>query len=282
MMVLRSCGDMALHPEISEIVRPQPRHSSPFSRQMPMQGVSIAFGRTVVMGTSTQDVSLANRYDGLKAGCNVACADSIRCRMTDMKIYGCIRIRYNQNGARASFLYRATGDMDVMPCCASLVDNALFLLCDPRIWVALLVALASPILTVGVNHSVRIRRIKLLESFTLNFMPRKTDDTARPGVHDIRQSPSLEFAVSKYLVGLDEVLTRRGRPKDTGQPPAQPNVAPPANQYARLNLILTRGADVANAGEAEQILNGVRCWSLRSNREIIRFSIFYCLIVFFG
>ncbi len=169
-----------------------------------------------------------------------------------------------------------------MPCCASLVDNSMFLLCDPRIWIALLVTLATPALTVGVNHAVRIRRIKLLESFTLNFMPRTTNDTGQPGVHDIRQSPSLEFAVSKYLVGLDEVLTRRGRPKTMDQPPAPANAVPPANQYARLNLILTRGADIANAGEAEQILNGVRCWSLRSNWEIVRFSVFYCMIVFFG
>ncbi|MBB3933107.1 hypothetical protein GGR25_004171 [Kaistia hirudinis] len=143
------------------------------------------------------------------------------------------------------------------------------------LWLPLLIALASSIITIKVNHAVRIGRVKRIYAFSKGFAidpspcPKNGETPVplksyRP---DIRSSPSMELVVSKYTIDLDEAM--------------------PEDHFIRLEELL----DARSAGSpapykskptVNYLVNPIRCFDMPVNRQMAMTALPFVGIVMIG
>lgn len=136
---------------------------------------------------------------------------------------------------------------------AAVLDVSWPILSDDTVrwlWLPLAIALATIVVTIQVNHHVRLYRLKRISSFSATFsmsgMPKKRGRSAKgplPPGRDISESPSFEFVATKYVADLDEVLEEE--------------------EFTRLKDLVTNGDDESRV---EYIVHGIRCFQMPSNR----------------
>lgn len=136
----------------------------------------------------------------------------------------------------------------------------------------ILLAVGTPVIAILANHSVRLNRIKALHGFAWNFLP-KGDDGSAGGQTlegrsqgdlqhaDISDTPTFEFAIGKYIVDLDEVMSKE-------------------------DFKILRKSDIRNRNESdsdvEYLVRRIRCFSMPANRRILIQSILYMAAVGVG
>ena len=122
------------------------------------------------------------------------------------------------------------------------------------------------VIAVHVNHGVRLRRLKLIHGFLFSFTPRRwaSGDGQMGGAQklterDIRNTPSMEFVITKYTTDLDESLNKE--------------------QFRALRQDLLSGDPNT---QIEHSINPIRCFCLRVNRRMVWQGLPYMVLVTAG
>ncbi len=149
-----------------------------------------------------------------------------------------------------------------------------------NLWLPLAIAVATVIVTIVVNHMVRLGRLKRVHAFSLSFAPdtsegcgeddgvantprRRRSDFGPEERRDIRKTPSHEFAVAKYIIDLDEGMGK--------------------TEFAKLKQLIWSDTDANDrTADVEYAVNGIRCFSLRVNRRMVVTALPFMAAVMIG
>lgn len=179
------------------------------------------------------------------------------------------------------------GDLEQLACHAMS-----WLLQDPRsaylAWLPIAIGVATVVVSILANHSVRLSRLKRIHAYSEAFSPnseqRRSGDKDNSGLlqrrgeavqrnpyhsSDFRFSPSIELVVTKYLADMDEVLGpyEFKRLKEM----VRANHVVPGNDESKLR---TPGV--------EHIVNKVSCFGMRANRRMLYAATPYMASVVLG
>jgi hypothetical protein len=133
-------------------------------------------------------------------------------------------------------------------------------------FMAIAFALLTVAIAVHINHGVRLRRLKLIHGFLFSFSPlqqecgdSKTEAARKQPGRDIRNTPSMEFVISKYTTDLDEQLDK--------------------DAFKALRKEVLSGDPEK---QIEHVINRIRCFQLRVNRRMVWQSLPYMVLVAAG
>ncbi len=143
-------------------------------------------------------------------------------------------------------------------------------------WLPLGIALATVIVTVEVNHVVRLARLKRIHAFSLSFAPEESPPqtsashggsprgrSAQGERRDIRKTPTHEFAVAKYVIDLDEGMKQQA--------------------FADLkNMVWNDDGSSDRTAAVEYAVNRIKCFKLRVNRRMFWTSMPFIAAVMIG
>lgn len=181
----------------------------------------------------------------------------------------------------------ALGDLEQLAC------HALsWMLQDPRsaylAWLPIAIGIATVVVSILANHSVRLSRLKRIHAYSEAFSPnseqRRIGDKDNSGVlqrrrrsdsrnsyhsSDFRFSPSIELVVTKYLADMDEVLGPREFRR--------------LKEMVRANHAASGNDESArNAPGVEHIVNKVSCFGMRANRRMLYAAVPYMASIVLG
>ncbi|MBN8501557.1 MAG: hypothetical protein J0M19_10455 [Sphingomonadales bacterium] len=132
--------------------------------------------------------------------------------------------------------------------------------------IAIVFAWLTVVIAVHINHGVRFRRLKLIHGFLFSFSPLQRtyqEGAAEPAhkqpVRDIRNTPSMEFVISKYTIDLDEGLDK--------------------DAFKALRKEVLSGDPEK---QIEHVINRIHCFQLRVNRRMVWQSLPYMVLVAAG